>query len=159
MKVINLFGGPGVGKSTLAARLFDRMKIAGKRVELVTEFAKGLVYAGDNFDLSNQLYMLSQQDRQLYRLLGKVDYAITDSPLPLGLLYVKGRCDAPWFTQAVLEVFNSYDNVNYLVERMYPYQPYGRYQTEAEAKEIDIKLMQLLLTHNIPFLRYQEITP
>lgn len=158
MKVLNLFGGPGVGKSTLAARLFDRMKIAGKRVELVTEFAKGLVYAGNDFDLSNQLYMLAQQDRQLHRLRGKVDYAITDSPLPLGLLYVQGRCAEPWFTRTVIEVFNSYENVNYLVERLWPYQPWGRYQTEDEAREIDSRLVSLLNAHDIPFQRYQEIT-
>lgn len=44
MKVINLFGGPGIGKSTLAAGLFEHMKIAGFNVELVNEYAKDMVW-------------------------------------------------------------------------------------------------------------------
>ena len=44
MKVINLFGGPGCGKSTTAADLFARMKLRGLSVELVTEYAKDVVW-------------------------------------------------------------------------------------------------------------------
>lgn len=159
MKVINLFGGPGVGKSTLAARLFDRMRCGLKRVELVTEYAKGLVYAGDDFDISNSLYLLSQQDRQLQRLVGKVDYAISDSPLPTVLLYAKGRYQAPWFREAVLGAFSTYDNANYLVQRQWPYEPYGRYQTEAEAEQVDKDLLSLLSAAEIPYSIYREIQP
>ena len=44
MKVINLWGGPGCGKSTTAAGLFSIMKMRGHKVELVTEYAKELTY-------------------------------------------------------------------------------------------------------------------
>lgn len=44
--VINIFGGPGVGKSTVAAGLFYRLKCLHYSVELVEEFAKYLVYQG-----------------------------------------------------------------------------------------------------------------
>ena len=40
MKVINFFGGPGVGKSTAACDLFVAMKKAGYKVEYVDEYAK-----------------------------------------------------------------------------------------------------------------------
>jgi hypothetical protein len=36
MKVINLFAGPGCGKSTLAAGIFSLLKFHGVLVELVT---------------------------------------------------------------------------------------------------------------------------
>ena len=39
LKVINLYGGPGTGKSTTAAALFALIKREGYNVELVTEFA------------------------------------------------------------------------------------------------------------------------
>jgi len=39
-KVINLFAGPGAGKSTTAAGLFAEMKRANVDVELVTEYVK-----------------------------------------------------------------------------------------------------------------------
>lgn len=55
MKVINLFGGPGSGKSTLAAGLFERMKIQGLSVELVTEYAKDMVWERRGNILDDQL--------------------------------------------------------------------------------------------------------
>lgn len=42
--VINLFAGPGAGKSTTAARLFSTLKLRGKNAELVQEFAKGAAW-------------------------------------------------------------------------------------------------------------------
>ena len=56
---INLFGGPGVGKSTLAAGLFwffktNRLTLKHSYViELVREFAKDLVWAQDLYTLKN----------------------------------------------------------------------------------------------------------
>lgn len=40
MLIVNLFGAPGAGKSTLAAYVFAKLKMAGVNAELVTEFAK-----------------------------------------------------------------------------------------------------------------------
>jgi hypothetical protein len=54
MKVINLWAGPGAGKSTTAAGLF-LMKLTGRRVELVTEYAKEVVYDQDPTRIKNQL--------------------------------------------------------------------------------------------------------
>ena len=38
--VVNLFAGPGTGKSTVAAQIFAHLKWQGFSCELVTEFAK-----------------------------------------------------------------------------------------------------------------------
>ena len=39
--VVNLFGGPGVGKSTLRAGVFHKLKLKLLNVEEVIEFVKG----------------------------------------------------------------------------------------------------------------------
>ena len=44
MICINFYGGPGIGKSTMAAKMFAALKTAGVKTELVGEFAKDLVY-------------------------------------------------------------------------------------------------------------------
>lgn len=80
-KVINLFAGPGAGKSTTAAALFVLMKTEGYKVELVTEYAKELVYAEDWETLNWQPAVTKEQDARQRRLVGKVDWIITDSPL------------------------------------------------------------------------------
>ena len=60
-KIINLFGEPGVGKSALAAYIFYRLKVLGYNCELVTEFAKDMVYEKNENALSNQSYIFGQQ--------------------------------------------------------------------------------------------------
>lgn len=40
MKVINLFAGPGSGKSTTCAGVFSKLKLAGVNCEMALEYAK-----------------------------------------------------------------------------------------------------------------------
>lgn len=159
MKVVNLFGGPGSGKSTTAAGLFNKMKLAGHRVELVTEFAKDLTYEGAHCILGNQLAILGEQDRRLRRLSQKVDYAITDSPLLMGLIYVTPPYDQQWFTDAVVGAFNSYSNINIILRRVKPYQTYGRSQSELEARAIDEKIALLIANHPRTTVAGDEVAP
>lgn len=140
LKVINLWAGPGAGKSTTAAGLFNLMKQDGKRVELVTEVAKDLTYDGDTRRLENQLLILGQQYDRLDRVAGQVDYAITDSPLPLGVVYLNPKWRTEAFVKVVREAFGHFDNVNAVVKRVKPYQQYGRTQTETEARALDEKI-------------------
>lgn len=44
MLVVNLFGTPGAGKSTGVAYIFSNLKMRGINAELVTEFAKDMVW-------------------------------------------------------------------------------------------------------------------
>lgn len=73
MKLINLYGGPGTGKSTTRSGLFCLMKRAGLKVEEVTEYAKDLTYEESWALLKNQQHVTGEQDRRQRRLLGKVD--------------------------------------------------------------------------------------
>ena len=85
--VINLFGGPGLGKSTIASGLFYRMKVAGFQVESVTEYAKDVVWDQAPTKFSDQLYITAKQNRKLWRLQDQVEWIVSDSPLLLGLHY------------------------------------------------------------------------
>jgi predicted ATPase len=86
-KFINIFGGPGVGKSTTTAALFSVMKMSGYNVELVTEVAKDFVWEDRATTLTIQPYITIKQFRNLIRLKGKVEYVITDAPILLGCVY------------------------------------------------------------------------
>jgi hypothetical protein len=145
MKVINLFAGPGAGKSTTAAGLFYKMKREGLAVELVTEYAKDKVYEGHLGCLEDQIYIFGKQQRRLSRLVGHVEYAVTDSPLLLSVLY--NKTESKSFLDLVKEVFNKYDNRNFFIVRDKEYQQIGRTQTEIEARELDEK-MKTILFHN-----------
>ena len=151
LKVINLFGGPGTGKSTTRAMLFSIMKQCHMNVEEVTEYAKDVTWER-NFDLfSDQLFVLANQNRRLSRLQNKVEWAVSDSPLLLSIHYVTPEYLPRNFQNLVFEVWDLYDNYNFLIERNKPYSPIGRNQTEDEAKKIDQDIISMLEDKKIEY--------
>jgi hypothetical protein len=140
-KVINMVGGPGCGKSSTAAGLFFLMKCAGIRCELVTEFAKELTYDENWTDLKRQLYVLAEQERRQRRLLGKVDFIVTDCPLLLSMAYVSNPMELYAVEHSAQNLWAHYENINFALTRAKPYHRFGRSQTEQEARAIDHKLM------------------
>ena len=153
MKVINLFSGPGAGKSTTAAGLFYEMKCLGLNVEYVQEYAKDLVYEKRDNILSDQIYVFAKQQRRIARLQDHgIEWVITDSPIPLGLVYLKPGVLSDHFHELVWEVFHKYDNHNFLLSRNVKYNPVGRNQKlESEAVQFDQAVKQLLNAWNVPF--------
>lgn len=151
MKIVNLFGGPGTGKSTTASGVFHEMKKMRLEVELVTEYAKDMTWEGRTNVLSDQLYVLAKQNRRLERLKNhQVDWVVSDSPLLLGLIYQQpGYYQS--FNSFVLEVFNSYQNINILLNRDFEYNPIGRNQTADEAVHVDEDLKRLLDKNSIHY--------
>lgn len=143
MKVINLFGGPGTGKSTVASDLFAYMKWNNMSVELINEYAKELTWEKHHNILNDQLYVLANQNRKLERLRGQVDYVIADSPIIMGLVYVPPNYFKGYET-LIGGVWNSYDNINIFLNRLKPYHPIGRKQNEEEAISLDKKIKLLL---------------
>lgn len=145
MKVINLFGGPGVGKSTVAADLFAMMKREGYNVELVNEYAKEVTWEGHFSYLDDEFYVLAHQNRRLVRLKDKVDYVITDSPILLGLAYTPPGYYPQYFSKFIHEVWNSYDNINIVLQReLKKYIESGRNQKYEEALVKDLMMITLL---------------
>lgn len=143
MKIINLYGGPGTGKSTTASDLFALMKWKKYNVELVSEYAKIITWEGRHEILKDQLYLLAKQNRMLERLRNQVEYVVTDSPLILCSVYSQ-HYFPDTFVPFAKQVFESYDNINIMLERQKDYSPIGRNQTEAEAKILDIKVEDML---------------
>ena len=136
MIVINLFGGPGIGKSTIAAGVFSMLKLRGVNCELVTEYAKDLTWDEDWDTLSDQMKVTDEQYKRVKRLEGKVDVVITDSPILGGAMY----CNNSYIIGYIHHVHNKFDNRNFLLNRVKPFSDVGRSQTEDEAVEIDQRL-------------------
>lgn len=150
--VVNLFGVPGSGKSTGAAYIFAMLKMNGINAELVTEYAKDKVWEDNAEVFRNQAYLFGKQSYRLSRLAGKVDVIVTDSPLPLSILYNEDERLSETFNQSVMDVFNSYNNINFLLNRTKPYNPAGRRQTEEESNALGKPIIDLLIRRNIAYI-------
>ena len=151
MIVINLFGEPGAGKSTGAAYIYSQLKMHGINVELVTECAKDKVWEGNETALKNQVYIFGEQFLRMSRCEDKVDVIVTDSPLPLSIIYNKDRRLTNNFEKTVMDVFNSYNNVNILVVRDKPYNKTGRLENEQEACNLKSDIEKMLQDKNITY--------
>jgi len=160
LKVINLFAGPGAGKSTIAAGVFSKLKIEGINCELVTEYAKDRVWEKHFSAFDDSLYLLAKQFHRLFRLRGQVEYAINDSPLIMTLYYnqrgVLGKGKLKEKIDSLSEeLFDMFDNYNFFVARKKKYNPKGRLQNELEAKNIDLELKKILKLKKIEFTDLQ----
>ncbi len=161
MKVVNLFGGPSSGKSTTAAGVFYFMKLQGYKVELVTEYAKELVYDGMlELMLDRQEVIFAEQNQRLHRLRGKVDFAIVDSPLLLSCVYPdmnglqKGVNMWPAleaFKALVLAVIGTYENQNFFLQRPDGFETGGREHSLQQSMEIDYAIQDALNGNAFPF--------
>ena len=148
-QIINLFGGPGTGKSTIAALVFGELKKKGYEIELVTEYAKDKVWEESYKTLENQIYVFGKQLHRIWRIKNKVNFIITDSPILLSIFYDKEKNDN--LKRLVLDVHNNFNNINILIKRDTIYNPNGRFQNEIEAKQIDKQIMNLLKNNSIDF--------
>lgn len=150
--VVNLFGGPGTGKSTTAAGVFSELKQRGFNAELVTEYAKDRVWDKHFAALDNQIYIFGKQYHRIHRLLGQVEVIVTDAPLLLSLYY--GDKNTPEsFKQLVRDIHGRLINMNVFLNRKKEYNPVGRMQTEEQARDVDGYLGKILDSEKVNYIR------
>jgi len=163
-KVINLLGGSGTGKSTLAAGLFYEMKKMGLEAELVNEYVKKWAWTGRKVGALDQVYIFGKQAKSEHDLYGKVDYIITDSPLLLSPIYEKyyssdgeSIVESSVLAHIAKAEENGVTHLNFLIPRTKPFNPKGRFETEEAAKMIDSLVESYLIKKDIPFTRLTNV--
>lgn len=164
--IVNLYGAPSSGKSSAAAALFSVMKsvliqelfkvepCGAQSVEMVSEYAKELAWQGIHITKEMQQSIADVQMERERRLLGKVDYIITDSPVVLSPFYEQIYHE----TQSTKSAINTYISnrrenghmsINFMLDRVTPYNPEGRYETEEESDQVGGMLRSYLRSWNI----------
>ena len=160
-KIINLFAGPGAGKSTIASGLFHELKKRHISCDAPYEFPKELAWNESNKEIKDQLYVIANQHRGIVRSYGQVDYIILDSPLLLSLAY-KDNYTSQYpaslygdsFETLMFDIHNSYDNLNVFLERPdKEHQNEGRFHDESMSIDLDKKIMSILEDNDISFIK------
>lgn len=158
--VVNLFAGPGAGKTTCAWEIAEKLKKLGYVTEYVSEYAKELVWDGreDLLDgsVKNQTMVYNEQKRRVDRLIGKVDFVVTDSPALLSAAYVKERDER--FERQIVDEFNQYHNFCIFVERGARFEQAGRIHDDKQSKALDAEIISLLENNGIYYGVYKHHT-
>lgn len=140
--IINLMGGPGCGKSTMAAGVFHELKNMGLSVELVREYVKDWAWRGRQINKYDEVYLFSKQLQAESTLYGKVEFIVTDSPLFMSAAYEKLHTT----NKVMLRLFHHYRaaqrkdgirHIDLLVDRQKEYVSAGRFHSEEQAKAVD----------------------
>lgn len=147
--VVNVWGGPGAGKSTLQLKLSAYLKENKIDVHPVSEYVKGWIFEGRKILETDQVYFLAKQHRSEKIAYGKVDYIITDCPMWMSIPYEKELTKAPYIAESIINKYLSQnpevEHKHVLVLRPDDYDPVGRRQTEDEAIEFDQKFLHPFL--------------
>ena len=154
-KIINIVGGPSVGKSIIASGVFSKLKQQKQNCELVSEFPKEMVWEGNTEILENQIFVFAEQFRRQFRLLNKVDFVITDSPLILQSVYLI-RASNEFFSPKYISqtklfmdaTFKEFNNISFYIERdsTIEFEKTGRKHSLEESQILDREIRNQLRT-------------
>lgn len=165
---IQVIGGPGSGKSVIAARLFgelsivvDNQKLPVYNVEHVTEYIKDWAYQGRFPTSFDQFYIFAKQmNREDVRLQHR-QHIITDCPLLTCVAYsrIYKFSWAEKLGELAMMFEESYPSATILLDRTgIPYDQGGRYQDIESAQEVDQVLSDVVHQYSRPGSVYKMPT-
>lgn len=153
--VINLIGGPGCGKSTIAAELFSRLKKMGVTCELVTEYIKERIYEENKTIPYNQIAIFGNQHYAINNKIGKVDCIIQDGSFLNNELYMVENTGTtnPEFFNLLVSEYRKFINLDFFIDRgTIPFETYGRIHNKEQSLDIDNKIKELYHKYNLEFI-------
>lgn len=161
--VVNIYGGPGIGKSTSALQIVAELKKMGYSAEYVSEVAKEYVYA-KNYEildgkLENQKKLMREQQSRLDLLIGNVDIVITDSPLLLNGVYLNEEAEiTDKHLDDIFSVYSEYSNYDIVLERdlSSEFETEGRIHTLEQSIQKDAEITSLLDECDIKYSTYKR---
>lgn len=152
MKVINIYGGPGVGKTTVAMNVFTALNMQQKKIEYVDEYAKELTWNESFKVMENQRMIFANQHQKFWRLRDKIEVVVTDAPLFNSIVYSGKGEDNKTFHADVFYEFNKYKNLNFYLRRETEYKEHGRSQKLKDAIAVDEEVIRCLEWFKVPYV-------
>ena len=158
-KLVNLFGGPGIGKSSIANGITYKLKKKHISCNNPYEFPKKLAWDHNIPAISDQLYVFANQHRGIAECYGKVDYIVIDSPILFSTIYhryyTKGYPAEMYgkvFHDMVIDLHRRYGSINILLERgVTIHNDDERFQNYKQSVEIDTLCKNVLDETRTPY--------
>ena len=157
--IINLIGGPGCGKSTIAAGLFARLKKMGVTCELVTEYIKERIYEENQTMPYNQIAIFGNQHYAINNKIGKVECIIQDGSFLNNELYMKENTgqDNPEFFSLLVSEYKKFINLDFFIDRgTIPFETYGRIHNREQSLDLDNKIKALYNKYGLTYISVES---
>lgn len=162
--IINMFAGPGAGKTTCAWEIASELKKKGFVTEYVPEYAKELVW-DKNYEmldgsLEHQRQLLAVQTHRIVRLIGQVDFVVTDAPLMLNSIYFTSGTpeEQRLYRDEVFEKFSSFENFSVFIRRGNNFEQAGRIHDLSQSMQVDQQIKEMLDHYQICYGVYDYST-
>ena len=139
MKIIEFFGGPGSGKTTMATSVFSSLKRQAIECEFSRELAQEFIYSHRRHLLDSQ-FLVAAHQYQRYKELERAGVKIlfSDTSLRLCKIYGQPMPQVDGYLHPMIdELERDFEIYRVWVNRVKPYRANGRLQTEDEAKDLD----------------------
>jgi hypothetical protein len=151
-KLINLFGGPGIGKSGISAGITYELKKRHISCNNPYEFPKRLAWDNNIPAIKDQLYVFANQHRGIAESYGKVDYIVIDSPILFSTIYhtyytegYPAEFYGEEFHNFIISLHKRYNSINILLERgETQHNDDERFQDIKQSIEIDTLCKKIL---------------
>jgi hypothetical protein len=163
-KIVNLMGGPGIGKSGIAAGVLYELKKRHISCDAPYEFPKVLAWDENHSAIKDQLYVIANQHRGIVKSWGKVDYIILDSPILLSLIYKSYYKGTEYpstlytesFDKMVLDIHLQYNNINILLKRGNGiHNEKERYQNLEQSIDLDNRIKNILDFNKLEYIEIE----
>lgn len=148
--LINLYGAPCSGKTTIAFKVAYRSKKDGFSTALVQEYATELIWE-DRLSSVSQFEITEEMIRRLSLPIGKVDVIVCECPIHLNILYDREDSRIPklieeFYEQHKMEIYNFFLPVN-----LDKWTEKNRIHTPEEALIIQGEILKMFKEYNITY--------
>ncbi len=147
--LIGISGAPCVGKSTLAAKLFSRLKEMGLNVEMALEYCKEYAIEKREITPFSEFLFFGVQSHLESRLFDKTQIIVSDSLCCLAGYYEHLYNGSNSLSEACKAFYkraeeNGVKVLNFFLPMRKNYNPKGRFQTKEQAVFIDKDMREWL---------------
>lgn len=150
---INLFAGPGAGKSTTAFWLLWKMKSLGINAEYCREWIKRWAYARRDMDrLLDQVVVMGRQIEEECEALATGCIVVSDSPILLQAAYAEHDEDVKRAIGIAQGMEQRFPSLNLFIERgSRNFNEVGRWENAGVAGAKDAEILFLLSDAGLPY--------
>lgn len=143
--IIEVYGGPSIGKSTVASQLYSQFKLRGASVEMAHEYVKRWAWEGRPVRAFDAYYILGKQIKEESSLFNKVDVIISECPVALSATYaelyapqhVLNGISASVRSYYAASAQDGHRRIAVLLPRKHRYVAAGRFEDADQARIVD----------------------